>query len=179
MMAPHSPRTAATTNSSAIHNINNNNNNMGIRSTTITTTIGGMTRSPTPESIESLRRRSEAADILESYEKLSWYAAARCETITQTRIHFKCILSGITAAQEQETVFWKEDFTPRPTKPNLQGGSSSSSRKAGKDRVVSDGSASGVVDRREREKCVVVENHSPKPHRKGKEKAVGGGSATM
>lgn len=101
------------------------------------------------------------------------------QTITQTRIHFKCILSGITAAQEQETVFWKEDFTPRPTKPNLQGSSSNSSRKAGKDRVVSDGSASGVVDRREREKCAVGENHSPKPHRKGKEKAVGGGSAMM
>lgn len=171
-MAPHFPRTAATTSSSAIHNVNNNNN-MGIRSTTTTTTTtGGMSRSQTPESIESLRRRSEAADVLESYEKLSWYAATRCETITQTRIHFKCIVSGITAAQEEETVFWKEDFTPRPTKPNLQGSSSNSSRKAGKDRVVSDGSASGVVDRREREKSSFVgEIPSPKPHRKGKEKA--------
>lgn len=48
------------------------------------TTMGGILARPqrTPprtESIESQRRRNEAAEILQSYEQLSWYAYQRCE----------------------------------------------------------------------------------------------------
>lgn len=148
---------------------------MGIRS--------AATRSRTPESIESLRRRNEAAEILESYEKLSWYSTARCEvsisffcnlfleclltwcqTITQTRIHFQCIVAGITAAQEEENVYWKEDFTPHPMTANQQ--QQGSSRKAGKERL---SSGSATV----REKSGVEGSRSPRQH-KGKEKEVVG-----
>ncbi|PIB00750.1 hypothetical protein CB0940_01048 [Cercospora beticola] len=102
------------------------------------TTMGGILARPqrtTPrtESIESQRRRNEAAEILQSYEQLSWYAYQRCETLTQTRIHFRCIVAGITPEQEEANVHWREDFPPRPVEPLRQ--STSSCR--GKERVSS------------------------------------------
>ncbi|KAI5369572.1 hypothetical protein Slin15195_G004470 [Septoria linicola] len=77
-------------------------------------------QTPRTESIESLRRRNEAAEILQSYEKLAWYSYDRCETLTQTRIHFQCILAGLTPEQEEANVHWQEDFTPHAVKPPQQ-----------------------------------------------------------
>lgn len=45
--------------------------------TTATATTTNPPRSP--ESHESLSRRNAAAEILQSYEKLSWYSFQRCE----------------------------------------------------------------------------------------------------
>lgn len=36
-------------------------------------------KAASPESFDSLRRRNGAAEILQSYEKLSWHAFKRCE----------------------------------------------------------------------------------------------------
>ncbi|EME50072.1 hypothetical protein DOTSEDRAFT_20460 [Dothistroma septosporum NZE10] len=80
------------------------------------------TRTPkSPESFDSLRRRNTAAEVLQSYEKLSWFSIARCESIVQTRAHFQRIVAGfgdLTA----EDIKWNEDFTPHPgSKPSKKG----------------------------------------------------------
>ncbi|KAF7186809.1 hypothetical protein HII31_11769 [Pseudocercospora fuligena] len=87
-----------------------------------------------PEAYDSLRRRNGAAEILQSYEKLSWHAFKRCETITQTRMHFQCVVAGFTTEDEEKRIHWKEDFTPHP------GHETKSSRK-GKERASLGGAA--------------------------------------
>ncbi|KAK4547879.1 hypothetical protein LTR36_010598 [Oleoguttula mirabilis] len=69
-----------------------------------------------PESHVSLDRRNAAAWILQSYEKLSWWSFQRCESMTQTRLHFQNIVAGFTPEDEAGFVDWKEDFSPHPPK---------------------------------------------------------------
>ncbi|KAK5119312.1 hypothetical protein LTR85_007668 [Meristemomyces frigidus] len=65
----------------------------------------------------SFARRNDAAGILQSYEELSWYSFQRCESITQTRLHFQNIVAGFTSEDEAEFVDWKEDKSPHSPKP--------------------------------------------------------------
>ncbi|KAF1821114.1 uncharacterized protein K489DRAFT_382150 [Dissoconium aciculare CBS 342.82] len=88
----------------------------------------GQTRSP--ESFESQQMRDNAAEILESYEKLSWVSFNRHESIPQTRLYLQKIIAGFDPAVAGKA-YWKEDFTPHPSKENEQ---PQSSRK-GKERV--------------------------------------------
>lgn len=127
-----------------------------------------------PESFESMRERDHAAEILQSYEMLSWYAIRRCEvcvllrsidhssicltisqTITQTRMHFQCIVAGFTEEDTKKRRVWIEDFTPHSPKP----GQESRSSHKGKDRASLGGekesaakSASGGSGSRDRNK---------------------------
>ena len=39
----------------------------------------GKSRHTSPEGFESLQRRNQAAEVLQSYETLSWYSFQRCE----------------------------------------------------------------------------------------------------
>ncbi|KAM3419425.1 hypothetical protein BST61_g5352 [Cercospora zeina] len=96
--------------------------------------MGDVSARPRTEPIESQRRRNEAAEILQSYEQLSWYAYQRCESVAQTRVHFRCIVAGISPEQEDLNVYWKEDFTPRPSDFLRQ----STSARRGKERITSD-----------------------------------------
>lgn len=58
----------------------------------------------------------QAAEILQSYEKLSWVSFQRCESIAQTRLHLQNIVAGFSKDDEEALVDWKEDFRPHPTK---------------------------------------------------------------
>ncbi|KAF2207867.1 hypothetical protein CERZMDRAFT_107598 [Cercospora zeae-maydis SCOH1-5] len=95
---------------------------------------GGILATPRTESIQSQRRRNEAAEVLQSYEQLSWYAYQRCETLAQTRIHFRCIVAGINPEQEDLNVYWREDFTPRASETLRQ----STSARRGKEKIDSE-----------------------------------------
>lgn len=93
------------------------------------------TRTRSPETHESLHRRNVAAEILQSYEMLSWFALDRNEvrssdntassplallahtrstiqSLAQTRLHFLSQLAGFTEEDEQAQVTWKPDTTP-------------------------------------------------------------------
>ncbi|EMC94909.1 hypothetical protein BAUCODRAFT_34912 [Baudoinia panamericana UAMH 10762] len=89
-----------------------------------------------PESFDSLYRRNQAAEILQSYEKLSWFSFHRCESLVQTRLHFQNLAAGFTPEDEATRVRWKEDFTPHPPKPGEDG-------RKGKSRVSSTSNAAG------------------------------------
>ncbi|KAK3713795.1 hypothetical protein LTR37_008281 [Vermiconidia calcicola] len=115
-----------------------------------------------PESFESLARRNGAAEILQSYEKLSWYSLQRCESLNQTRLHFQNIVAGFTDEDEVGFVDWKTDNTPR-TKP----GEEAKGGRKGKERV---GSGGGGADR-------VAGSSTQKPG-KDREKSHSGGSAS-
>lgn len=53
---------------------------MASSSKTSSAARGGKTSgTKSPESFQSLNRRNAAAEILQSYEKLSWYSMQRCE----------------------------------------------------------------------------------------------------
>ena len=81
-----------------------------------------------PESYVSLQHRNAAAEILQSYEKLSWYSFQRCESLTQTRIHFQNVVAGFTAEDEAQFVDWREDRTPHGCKTDA-------AKSKGKERV--------------------------------------------
>ena len=96
-----------------------------------------------PEPFEHLAGREEAAQILQSYENLSWYAAQRrevshippsatelelriCESlklisnpqsIPQTRLHFQSVIAGFTASDAQPYIQWRTDTTPHVPDP--------------------------------------------------------------
>ncbi|KAK3111098.1 hypothetical protein LTR53_013996 [Teratosphaeriaceae sp. CCFEE 6253] len=70
-----------------------------------------------PEAFESLYQRNSAAETLQSDEALSWHSFMRCESLSQTRLHFQNQVAGFTAADEAALVDWKEDCTPHPPKP--------------------------------------------------------------
>ncbi|KAK4555578.1 hypothetical protein LTR86_007331 [Recurvomyces mirabilis] len=94
---------------------------MGLVPTTTTTTATtagnrGKNKSRSPESYHSLARRSEAAEILQSYEMLSWWSFARCESLAQTRLHFQNIVAGFTDEDEASFVHWRVDHSPHPAK---------------------------------------------------------------
>ncbi|KAK4507245.1 hypothetical protein PRZ48_000980 [Zasmidium cellare] len=112
-----------------------------------------------PESFDSLRARDAAAEILQSYEKLSWLSFHRCETIMQTRLHFQRVAAGFDDEAEAKNVRWKEDFTRHPKTAEEE---AKASRK-GKERV----SLGGESGRKER-------NGS-----KSKEGGAGSGSAKL
>ncbi|CAO2651266.1 Nn.00g095630.m01.CDS01 [Neocucurbitaria sp. VM-36] len=59
------------------------------------------------ESYEQRQRRDEAACILESTEMLIWYAAARNESIPQTRHYYQNIVLGVT---DNEDAAWREEW---------------------------------------------------------------------
>ncbi|KAK3057073.1 hypothetical protein LTR09_002111 [Extremus antarcticus] len=87
-----------------------------------------------PESFESLARRNGAAEILQSYEKLSWFSMQRCESLTQTRLHFQNIVVGFTEEDEAKLVDYKTDNTPR-----LKPGEEPRGSRKGKERMSSGG----------------------------------------
>ncbi|TKA32887.1 hypothetical protein B0A50_01113 [Salinomyces thailandicus] len=70
-----------------------------------------------PESYSSLKTRMDAAETLQSYERLSWMSFQRCESITQTRLHFQNVIAGFTSEDEAKYIDYKTDLTPLPTKP--------------------------------------------------------------
>ncbi|TKA74826.1 hypothetical protein B0A55_05935 [Friedmanniomyces simplex] len=70
-----------------------------------------------PEAFKSLYERSEAAEALQRYEVLSWYSFIRCESLTQTRLHFQNIVAGFSPEDEAALVQCKEDSTPHPPRP--------------------------------------------------------------
>ncbi|KAK6428338.1 hypothetical protein LTR95_015517 [Oleoguttula sp. CCFEE 5521] len=80
------------------------------------TPSGTHTRKDSPESYASLARRNAAAETLQSYERLSWHAAARNESLVQTRLHFQNIIAGFDDSDRHawSTVskVWKTDTTP-------------------------------------------------------------------
>lgn len=61
------------------------------------------------ETYEQRQRRSEAAHILDSSEMIMWYAAARNESIPQTRRHYQNIVLGLPQ-DPQEPVAWREEW---------------------------------------------------------------------
>nr|OQO27959.1 hypothetical protein B0A51_03804 [Rachicladosporium sp. CCFEE 5018] len=73
-------------------------------------------RKDSPEDYASLARRNAAAETLQSYERLSWHAAARNESLVQTRLHFQNIIAGFddsdTHAWSTVSKVWKTDTTP-------------------------------------------------------------------
>ncbi|KAF2478999.1 hypothetical protein BDY17DRAFT_327807 [Neohortaea acidophila] len=114
-----------------------------------------------PESYESLARRNAAAEILQSYERLSWHSFQRCESLVQTRLHFQNVLAGLTDQDEAALVDWKEDKTPRPKpgdeghhgssrkgKERLSGGVAGPAPKANKTREQSDSSTGGSAKKK-------------------------------
>ncbi|KAL6710806.1 hypothetical protein ACN47E_007863 [Coniothyrium glycines] len=60
-----------------------------------------------PETYEQRQLRDEAAYILDSSELLIWYAAARHESIPQTRRHYQNVLLGLLNTDE---VVWREEW---------------------------------------------------------------------
>jgi len=83
-----------------------------------------------PESFESQQARDNAAEILESYEKLSWVSFNRYETIAQTRLYLQRIIAGFGPAAAEQT-YWKNDLTPHPIEEEKEPQAS----KKGKSRV--------------------------------------------
>ncbi|KAK3675082.1 hypothetical protein LTR78_005016 [Recurvomyces mirabilis] len=83
---------------------------------TAANTTRAKNKSRSPESYHSLARRNEAAEILQSYEMLSWWSFARCESLTQTRLHFQNIIAGFTDEDEASFVHWRVDHSPHPAK---------------------------------------------------------------
>ncbi|GAB7324151.1 hypothetical protein MBLNU13_g07528t2 [Cladosporium sp. NU13] len=101
-------------------------------STTATPTA--TTRPCSPETHISLAARNAAAEILQSYEQLSWHALSRNEvrpspnpnptqpthhlttslvqSLAQTRLHFLSLLAGFTADDERAQIDWKTDNSP-------------------------------------------------------------------
>ncbi|KAI7498270.1 hypothetical protein KC367_g5204 [Hortaea werneckii] len=91
----------------------------GRPSTTTTTTTGTAMGSKPPRSSESYHafaQREEAARILQSYERLSWYSYARCESLAQTRLHFRNLVAGFGPDDEAAHIDYTEDLTPLPSK---------------------------------------------------------------
>lgn len=56
---------------------------------------GTKTKPTSAESYAERERRSEAAAILDSQELLLWYAAARHESVSQTRRWFRNVVLGV------------------------------------------------------------------------------------
>ncbi|KAI6812562.1 hypothetical protein KC340_g16859 [Hortaea werneckii] len=80
------------------------------------TTLGtGNQPSRSQESYHSFAQREEAARILQSYEKLSWYSYARCESLAQTRLHFRNLVAGFTPHDEAAHRDYTEDLSPLPS----------------------------------------------------------------
>ncbi|KAF2141189.1 uncharacterized protein K452DRAFT_358993 [Aplosporella prunicola CBS 121167] len=59
------------------------------------------------ETFEERERRYKAARILESNEMLIWHAAARNESIPQTRLHFEKIVAGFDSDSSEPE--WEND----------------------------------------------------------------------
>ncbi|KAH9825778.1 hypothetical protein Tdes44962_MAKER03989 [Teratosphaeria destructans] len=71
-----------------------------------------------PESHLSFARRREAAEILQSYEKLSWLSFERCEvSIPQTRLYCQNIIAGF---DEKAPVDWTEDLRPHQPRSGVR-----------------------------------------------------------
>ncbi|GAB1734767.1 hypothetical protein NU195Hw_Modified_652t1 [Hortaea werneckii] len=88
------------------------------RPSTITTSTSTETGTRLPrssESYHSFAQREEAARILQSYEKLSWYSYARCESLAQTRLHFRNLVAGFTPHDEAAHIDYTEDLSPLPS----------------------------------------------------------------
>ncbi|KAK3111217.1 hypothetical protein LTR53_013746 [Teratosphaeriaceae sp. CCFEE 6253] len=90
-----------------------------------------------PEAFESLYQRNSAAETLQSYEALSWHSFMRCESLSQTRLHFQNQVAGFTAADEAALVDWKEDCAPHPPKPGERPDPRGKGKGKGKERVAS------------------------------------------
>ena len=58
------------------------------------------------ESYAQREARNEAAAILDSEEMLMWYAAARYESVSQTRRFFRNVIMGVGG----EEVAWREEW---------------------------------------------------------------------
>ncbi|KAI7168266.1 hypothetical protein KC352_g25409 [Hortaea werneckii] len=125
------------------------------RPSTITTSTSTETRDRLPrssESYHSFAQREEAARILQSYEKLSWYSYARCESLAQTRLHFRNLVAGFTPTDEAAHIDYTEDLAPLPSAGRSHGdgsreevaGATKASRK-GKERASLSGGADGGV----------------------------------
>ncbi|KAI7342056.1 hypothetical protein KC354_g16655 [Hortaea werneckii] len=85
------------------------------RPSTTTTTTGTAMGSKPPRSSESYHafaQREEAARILQSYERLSWYSYARCESLAQTRLHFRNLVAGFGPDDEAAHIDYTEDLAP-------------------------------------------------------------------
>ncbi|KAI7210107.1 hypothetical protein KC333_g8399 [Hortaea werneckii] len=135
----------------------------GHRASTTTTTgtgnsvIGTGNQLPrSQESYYAFAQREEAARILQSYEKLSWYSYARCESLAQTRLHFRNLVAGFTPQDEAAHRDYTEDLSPLPSsgkshygdcgrsreEETTAGGGGKGSRK-GKERASLPGAAGG------------------------------------
>nr|OQO26984.1 hypothetical protein B0A51_05001 [Rachicladosporium sp. CCFEE 5018] len=89
------------------------------------TPSGTHARKDSPEDYASLARRNAAAETLQSYDRLSWHAAARNESLVQTRLHFQNIIAGFddsdTHAWSTVSKVWKTDTTPHvPDAPDWE-----------------------------------------------------------
>ncbi|RMY27826.1 hypothetical protein D0865_15918 [Hortaea werneckii] len=67
------------------------------------------------ESYHAFAQREEAARVLQSYERLSWYSYARCESLAQTRLHFRNLVAGFTPQDEAAHRDYTEDLSPLPS----------------------------------------------------------------
>ncbi|KAF2766036.1 hypothetical protein EJ03DRAFT_330422 [Teratosphaeria nubilosa] len=90
-----------------------------------------------PESYFSFALRREAAETLQSYEKLSWLSFERCESIPQTRLYCQNIIAGFDGEAQ---VDWMEDLRPHQQKSAAQPGSA----RKGKARASLDDGQAGV-----------------------------------
>ncbi|KAI6788408.1 hypothetical protein KC363_g5159 [Hortaea werneckii] len=105
--------------------------------TTTTTTTGSGTGNRPPRSSESYHafaQREEAARVLQSYERLSWYSYARCESLAQTRLHFRNLVAGFGPDDEAAHRGYTEDLTPLPSSKREEVAGVKASRK-GKERA--------------------------------------------
>lgn len=68
--------------------------------------VGGRAKQSDAESYAERERRNEAAAILDSQELLIWYAAARNESVSQTRRWFENVVFGVGQPQRE----WREEW---------------------------------------------------------------------
>ncbi|RMY97454.1 hypothetical protein D0860_08644 [Hortaea werneckii] len=97
-----------------------------ITGTSTSTGTGNQPPTRTSESYHSFAQREEAARILQSYEKLSWYSYARCESLAQTRLHFRNLVAGFTPTDEAAHIDYTEDLAPLPSAGTIHGGADGS-----------------------------------------------------
>ncbi|KAK5136044.1 hypothetical protein LTR08_004298 [Meristemomyces frigidus] len=138
--------------------------------TTASTRPGPRTSTRSPESHMSVEIRNNAAQVLQSYQWLSWWSFARSESIAQTRLHFQSLVAGFNSDDEASLVDWKEDCSPHPPKPGEEASGSKGGRK-GKERASLPGAGNGDA---------VAGPSSPPPtvgKGKGREKSEAAGTA--
>ncbi|KAI6859015.1 hypothetical protein KC323_g6778 [Hortaea werneckii] len=123
--------TVPSPNAGAVTAVTTSSSSVGRPSTMTSTEVGNRPPTRSQESYHSFAQREEAARILQSYEKLSWYSYARCESLAQTRLHFRNLVAGFTPTDEAAHTDYTEDLSPLPSAAKSYGDGGSREEVAG------------------------------------------------